>query len=844
MSKVSQGINHLKEIIMKRIISITAIVAFALTSCEKIETDNNLQENSINSTLDINASRSIRPVILGNQKQNPFSLENMKIALDTLKGIVEQSDQEVIKSKSMEEVELEATDLYVRFLPEDSTQFQKLINDTTLVLYDYPLDYEILQTGDYYLDTAVNNGFTWYYSVVKPGFQPPDGISYELIEELFIPENSEYYSVEDVGLSSKSTQSANRRVSPSGNNILSALYIVSFTLTGNEKELQPFNTTSPQFHDDDKDSPIQKSTINNCTVHRIKILGKVYSWTTCDPYYQPDGFIRIETPTGDVGVKGVIVRMRRWFTSVDARTTSSGYYSTSERFNSILTGNNISYKLVFDGKNMNNRWTLNRTIMGSVDLWTNTQDLGSHSPSGRTVTIRVSSGAWGRSVLSNAISDYCDIARIDGVALPPENLVVANRETDKQKSLFPRLKDRWLLPDLMLYHAAGINNYNKIVANTLHELIFTSLFSSLLAEKGKSWTDTYWNEVYEQLKFDEDNDLIDCSCVTTKETVTDYSQQVVLCEAWANYRKEELIRKHLNIDPISHVTQNPYLIQYIDAFKALRAKGCQLGILEKAICTKTIDGFKANLLASNPYLSETIASIKNPTQKDPNKITIMSYNFWLISDYDKFIRIIACANPDLVAIQEIRDRSQFEDLKEGTSLKGAMYNTFNYKTYGIGLLYKSALGNPKISTYELKTPDNSNDEDPSRAYILAEFSNFCFISTHFSTDQNDRSRMTDSIISYAKRIGKPVFLAGDLNEQPYDPNITKFKNHGFVLLNDPNTLTYSTKHPSLTKTLDLILGYKNNSINYTIVSRGVALFPKESLKELSDHLPYCVTLNL
>ncbi|MDX9848408.1 MAG: hypothetical protein RBT74_15605 [Tenuifilaceae bacterium] len=131
MSKVSQGINHLRKIIMKRIISITAIVAFALTSCEKIETDNNLQENSINSTIDINASRSIRPVILGNQKQNPFSLENMKIALDTLKGIVEQSDQEVIKSKSMEEVELEATDLYVRFMPEDSTQFQKLINDTT-----------------------------------------------------------------------------------------------------------------------------------------------------------------------------------------------------------------------------------------------------------------------------------------------------------------------------------------------------------------------------------------------------------------------------------------------------------------------------------------------------------------------------------------------------------------------------------------------------------------------------------------------------------------------------------------------------------------------------------------
>ena len=145
---------------MKKLFYIFALVAFTLTSCEKNEIVSNLDgENSITSE---GGKRSIRPVILGEQKKNPFSLENMKIALDTLKKMVSESYQTAFKAKAVDEIELETTDLYVRFLPQDSAQYKQLMNDTTLTLFDFPLDYEITQSGDYYQDPTLKKPFTWY----------------------------------------------------------------------------------------------------------------------------------------------------------------------------------------------------------------------------------------------------------------------------------------------------------------------------------------------------------------------------------------------------------------------------------------------------------------------------------------------------------------------------------------------------------------------------------------------------------------------------------------------------------------------------------------------------------
>ena len=224
---------------MKKLFYIFAILAITLLSCNDNEVENNSQNSSTSTVVD-NINRPTQPIILGKQLNNPFSVENMKIALDTLKKMVRESDQTAFKAKAVDEIELETTDLYVRFLPQDSTQYMQLMNDTTLTLFDFPLDYEISQSGDYYQDPILKKPFTWYYTTVKPSYIPPVGIKYEVLEKLFIAENSEYYSEELISEPENARLSSRRKISGEtiDTNIFNALYVISFKLTGNEKELK------------------------------------------------------------------------------------------------------------------------------------------------------------------------------------------------------------------------------------------------------------------------------------------------------------------------------------------------------------------------------------------------------------------------------------------------------------------------------------------------------------------------------------------------------------------------------------------------------------------------------
>ena len=40
-------------------------------------------------------------------------------------------------------------------------------------------------------------------------------------------------------------------------------------------------------------------------------------------------------------------------------------------------------------------------------------------------------------------------------------------------------------------------------------------------------------------------------------------------------------------------------------------------------------------------------------------------------------------------------------------------------------------------------------------FIIAEFANFCFVSTHYHAEFN---KISDEIISYAKSVYKPVYI--------------------------------------------------------------------------------------
>jgi hypothetical protein len=622
---------HKPNLEMKNIFYLLVLIAFTLASCDKNELYSNLQtDNNYTANKEENGSRAIRPVILGEQKENPFSLKNVKITLDTLKKIVNESDQTALKAKAVDDIELKTTDLYVRFLPQDSAQYKQLKSDTTLTLFDFPLDYEIKQSGDYYQDPTLKAPFTWYYTTVKSGYVPPVGIKYEVLQELFIAENSEYYSEEPISEAENVRQSAKRVNSePVDPNIFNALYAISFKLTGNEKELKQDTTTTTAKSAINGKSSIMKVTIPNCTRYTIKVGWWKVSWTSCDPYYYPDGYIKVNTPNGDVGVKGAKVRMWRWFCYADARTDANGYYYCNSRFNSLWIGNCIDYHIILDGVNGDNSWTLSKSLFGILCLWTDYYGAGFHDPNGWTMTFYTNSDYWGKCVLSNAIYDYCDIARNEGISLPSSPLDIANKESDDLTSSAPLLKNHFnfsllyalptpdmiiatlsenidlvhsLLPDLILRYSKTLTDYNTITAIVWHELTHSSQLERMKSEKGYWWASAYWSaNIYQQAA----NSITSGSPYGSKGD--SHWQQIALSEGWANYREWVMASKYLSYS----VSLSGFQQNYAYMFNSLNIAGCTYSDMESSLCTYSVSDFRDKLIAKYPSLQAKIILITN-----------------------------------------------------------------------------------------------------------------------------------------------------------------------------------------------------------------------------------------
>ncbi|MDR2423126.1 MAG: hypothetical protein LBD59_00190 [Prevotellaceae bacterium] len=536
-----------------------------------------------------------------------------------------------IRTKSLESLSINTTDLYVRLLPQDSAGYEALRQDSTLELFDYPLDYEIVQTGDYYNDPDLaNNTYTWLYAVVKPAYQPPQGVIYEILEELFIIENSEGYSEEAI----QTKSNGSTRTALIDDNLQKALVATSFVLTDNGGELRT----------DDTDTPQTKKTYTNC-FKRCILWGRI-CWTYCDSKHYPDGYIRVNTPSGNIGLKGVKVRTSRWFHTITMRTNDIGYYSSQkDYYDDILVGNTSHYEVIFEGVNGSNSWAFNRTIAGAVCTKTASYGAGRHSPSGHSFTYYTNSDYWGKAVLNNAIYDYIDYAKRDGISLPPNTLDIANKQTNDLRSSAPLLKNHTDLalvyasplwgtlatilgyklfggsfPDLILNYNKTLSDYNRIPAVGWHEMTHASQLQRMKSEKGYYWASDYWSNIV----------LREAS--NSVNTGSSYGQRggdgwqiIALTEGWAYYREWDLARRFLSWNSITQVAwtstslmpvRGNYTLvfprNYIPMFYELATAGCSHINIEKSLCTYNIPGFRDNLIAKYPNRRDRITEIIQP----------------------------------------------------------------------------------------------------------------------------------------------------------------------------------------------------------------------------------------
>ena len=254
---------------------IISVVALAVTSCVTEETDYYPQE--------VKAIPPGDPMVLGRKLVNPYSVTNMKVARELLQ----------LQYPEAEELKIRPTHLYVRFLPADEAQYDRLKKDSCLKLFDHPLDHEITVPGDYYRDPHVPASRpTYQYASIPLTYTPPSGIVMEILEQLYLP------------ASDTVAHRRNGRVRSQTEEMLLALEETSLAASEN--------------NEDDAYYAYDPSTSTESSGSRWVPAGSVTVWDNRLNRYIP--------------VQGVKVRSRRWFTVHEAITDVSGNFRMNDSF--------------------------------------------------------------------------------------------------------------------------------------------------------------------------------------------------------------------------------------------------------------------------------------------------------------------------------------------------------------------------------------------------------------------------------------------------------------------------------------------------------------------------------
>lgn len=115
---------------------------------------------------------------LGKRLDNPYSVENMQRAYDSL----------LARGQINSTINITATHLYIKLTPQDSVEMNKILADATLELFPYPLDYEIYGEGEFIVDD--DDWVATLYTVIPINHQLDNGINYTILEYCYIPEDN------------------------------------------------------------------------------------------------------------------------------------------------------------------------------------------------------------------------------------------------------------------------------------------------------------------------------------------------------------------------------------------------------------------------------------------------------------------------------------------------------------------------------------------------------------------------------------------------------------------------------------------------------------------------------
>lgn len=369
------------------------------------------------------------PIILGNPRVNPYTVQKMTEAWNNLNGTNLPT--------------LPPTHRYVKFMPATLEQFEKL-NQTELALFDYPLEYEIIQMGDYYDDPAVpEGGIPPLYTVIEADAPFPTNIPHEIKAELLLAPSDSYLVKEAFRLT--------------GNN-----YEVSYVGSGSanngrpdpDPECKPGCPNYPCCLEPDifcDDVPCVTDPNQGChpgSANWPECLGggggsSEFTQNDCGcmvftDIRKPGGCIKVEdselstpnTPSTFEGVRRVRVTMRdNWFSTSVTFTDDNGCWKINRRFSgkAWMSVKFESERGRFRGavQNFANVWEWATTIKDNAGAIAgpifNNIAINYHL---WTAQGSQAQRFWGAATVNNALHEFHDFAVTDGIASPPLNLSI------------------------------------------------------------------------------------------------------------------------------------------------------------------------------------------------------------------------------------------------------------------------------------------------------------------------------------------------------------------------------------------------------------------------------------
>ena len=375
-------------------------------------------------------------IVLGERLEDPYTVENMTKALNAL-----------YPTKAADRVPVRATHRYMRFLPKDEKEMNKL-EELGIVLLDHPMDYEIVREGDWYHDPEIPEGeITWQYAAVPIATKVPLAIKQEELYRCYIP-NEFMLTKSDDGID------------------WAAVEREAFRLTGNESLLPDA-------------APTKSEKSGGTPSGRITIIDAA-------------------RPGSVEGLRGVRVECNSFVKVANAYTDEDGRYRMTRSFSG-----NPRYRLVF--KNSSGFCIGVNLLFVPASV----ASLGAGVPSGIDVTIDQDSDRrrFCRCVVNNAGYDYyhrCAQAS-PAIKTPPSNLrlwlfqtldvsvpamlqqgaIIDNSKLGQMLGYYAILL-KLFMPDVLM-GLKGKDSYADIYGEALHAFAHASHFMAA----GRDYWDQY-----------------------------------------------------------------------------------------------------------------------------------------------------------------------------------------------------------------------------------------------------------------------------------------------------------------------------------------------------------------